>query len=108
MLFVCLFDLISSGSRKNDNLWKSLGQVYHGTADLLKSASVPLREPKPLRQAPYSADGALLCISSPSNSLNRRPQVLVGDVQGVVGVQESMVELGDMLHALTHLYTSYI
>ena len=24
MLFVCLFDLISSGSRKNNNLWKSL------------------------------------------------------------------------------------
>ena len=27
MLFVCLFDLISSGSGKNDNLWKSLGDI---------------------------------------------------------------------------------
>ena len=25
MLFVCLFDLISSGYGKNENLWKSLG-----------------------------------------------------------------------------------
>ena len=55
----------------------------------LRQYHLPLREPKPLRQAPFSADGALSCISSPSNSLNRRPQVLVGDVQGVVGVQES-------------------
>ena len=27
MLFVCLFDLSCSGSRKNDNLWKSLGAI---------------------------------------------------------------------------------
>ena len=29
-LFV-LFDLISSGSRKNDNLWKSLEGIHHYT-----------------------------------------------------------------------------
>ena len=27
MLFICLFDLSCSGSRKNDNLWKSLGGI---------------------------------------------------------------------------------
>ena len=27
MLFVCLFDLICPRSRKNDNLWKSLGDI---------------------------------------------------------------------------------
>jgi len=34
MLFVCLFDLISSGSRKNDNLWKSLEDIVVNGAPL--------------------------------------------------------------------------